>query len=541
MNAYLRELNWKMRDQMNFSRIWNFIFVATLLTIWIPMFGTGVWAQTDLSKAVKTLQKGNLTSKDIASELRNEISSGNILTPLELSTRLLEKELKNLVTKDYSPELLSDQERLSELIEPMFAPRLQEEILDYVRVIGKSGLLNDDGQKGLRYAVENRNIWHRLLLLSALRSELVYQDAIGPLKLQGLAQQLRANGMVAHPEDQEIIRRIDDRSLTDPMDMLEFCQNARRFNAKNYSTDPAIALEKIFNETASLLPDLDFTDFAWEVVEEAQEGKQGGKTLLISLKIGDFTYWQADPLGAELPAATSFSGRLNPRTYYKIFNLALAEQGSLYRLHYVSCQLDKDRGIDPNRRFGIIALRESQPEAFRYLGSYYRFSKEDFRNALSRELVGGVIERYFSFGMFSRMTLPEYRKSREFALSNPRMSYEEVLDCFPGVFLDLDKTQVLGYADLLDNLADISRGKFTPEAVSNAERFSFEFGGDTWAASLRKYDAGPDQAFFALVDQATATLPEGRFYALSSGNKYVFLNTEQWDLLYRQKVVGRQK
>lgn len=532
-----------MRDQMNFSRIWFFLLAAALFTVISLVSVVDLHGQTDLSKAVKTLQKANLTSKEIAAELRSEIASGNIVTPLEMSTLLLEKELRVWTDNQYKSALLSDQQMLSEIIEPMFAAATEQKLLDHVKAIGKSGLLNEEGQKMLTKSVKSGKVWHRLLVIAALRAELFYQDAIGPLKLQGLAQQLRANGMVANPSDGELIRRIDDGQLTDPLEMLEFCQNARRFNAKDYSAIPDNSLEKIFSETASLLPDLTFSDFAWEVVDEAENGGAPGKTLLISLKIGEYTYWQANSLGTEEPSASSFTGRLNPDKYYKIFNLALAEQGSLYRLHSVSCNLDKDRGIDPNRRFGIIALRESQPEAFRYLGSYYSFSKEDFRNSLSRELVGGVIERYFSFGMFSRMTLPEYRKSREYALSNPRMSYEEVLDCFPGVFLDLNVTRCLSYDELLHEMSAISRGVFTPSESRWMEdgRFSFEFGGDTWAAALREYDSGPDEAFFDLIDQATATLPEGRYYDIGTGTKFIFLNTEQWDLLHRQKVVGRQK
>lgn len=498
------------------------------------------WAQVDLDKTVRNLQKVDCLEKKTASDLRTRIAAGSISDEISLLDEICAANLRQVFGRQYRAEML-DGTGLKDAGIDTLLPRLKPAALDkIIEAVTKSSLIDTQSQASLKKGIATGRTTNTTEILVALRRELRFRESVSPLKLQGLAQQLRANGLVSHAESGKLIRAIDDAAITDPFQMLDFCNNARRFEASAYSTDPDKYLQKIHAETAALLPELEIEALNYEFLP-APPGKSVAY-LRVTLQMGGQSYWQVSPLPTAPPSTESFAGRIDPQSYYRIFNKALAETGSLYRLHLVTCNLDDDLGMGPVQRFGIIALRESQPEAFRYLGSYYTFSKEDFRTALTRDLVAGVIERYFSFGLFSPLTLQEYREARAYALSNPRMSYEEVLDCFPGTFLTLSPPEGSGsYRALLESLAGISRGTFDPQNITESDRFSFAFGGDTWAAQLQPYATAPDPAFFGLLDQAMATLPEGRFYQLPKQGKYIFLNTEQWDLLHRQKVVGKQK
>ncbi|MBK9461101.1 MAG: hypothetical protein IPN94_17135 [Sphingobacteriales bacterium] len=341
---------------------------------------------------------------------------------------------------------------------------------------------------------------------------------------------------------QKFLTDIESKQLTDGLDFLKYCDKATIIYLKSYPEKPEEYLQKIHEDVASIIPDLKFTDFKFQIVLDSSISDSDSKfyEFIVSLKSNGKTYKQKSSYHLHSISKNEYFGeKIDQQEFYKIFNKILADIQSPYRLHEVKTSKDNVMIWD---RFGIIALTKEQADMLHGGGVFFMPSYESFKNSLTTVRIEKAISEYQKIGLLSHLSAEQIKFATDKAAQQENRNLNDVLQCFPNTIYYFDTE--LGnlenpYAEILKELSLISKGMFNPTNIidhfakptNKKSLVKFSFYKKEYSKQLLVEDDWIDPHFFDLVKQAVNDNKlNGQFYELYTGGQeasIIFLTIEQ--------------
>jgi hypothetical protein len=352
---------------------------------------------------------------------------------------------------------------------------------------------------------------------------------------------------------EKLLSDITSDKLNNKIEFLNYCSKSIIVELKDYPNELENYLEKIHTSTASLIPELAFTDFKFQIVLDSSVYDSTFKSYdaVVSLKSNGKTYRQKSfikPADIEKNKQMEYFGKIDQQEYYKIFNKILSDIQSPYRLHEVKAYIGN--AVDWNR-FGIIALTKEQAEMLH--GSiYFNPSYENFKNTLTSKRIDTASQEFQKLGLFAHLNTEQISAAQLKVLLQENQTLNDVLQCYPNVIYSFDTE--LGnlenpYDELLKELSLISHGAFKPTIIidnfakpnGNKTLLKFSFKGKEYSKELKVEDDWIDPSIFDLIKQVvTDNKLNGQFYELYTGGQdasIIFLTSEQAEFLRTNKLL----
>ncbi len=399
--------------------------------------------------------------------------------------------------------------------------------------------------------IDNNEFFHWLQLLSSVMEQVALREYMNPKTLKLFADKLKSNQIVGIHYD-KLIKEIEREELQNPIDFLKYCDKAIIINEADYPNEPEKYLELIYQKTASLIPELRFTDFGFQIVLDSSNSDKGSKfyDFVVSLKSNGKKYKQKSVYHLySLSKNEYFGNKIDQQTYYAIFNKILADLQSPYRLHEVKAH--RGNAVDWSK-FGIIALTKEQADLLHGGGVYFSPSYENFINKLTSQKIDQAIEVYKKIGLLSHLTSQEIEQAQKKVTEQENNNLNDVLRAFPSVIYSFDTE--LGnlqdpYAELIRGFKQISKNDFN--ATEIADDFDivkkkkvvvkFKIGSKPYKKTLRIRNDWIDYDFFNFIESVvTQQNLKGQFYELSLGGEgvnIIYLTKEQYDYLKTNKLL----
>ena len=373
-----------------------------------------------------------------------------------------------------------------------------------------------------------------------------------------LPPMLQRLGLLTKAQAQQLAHDLRAGVFTDQIELLLRLPNARIFSRQQYPGTMLPYLEQLHRDVAQLLPNLQFTKFRAQVITPGEMSSclncPGSEDVLVQLQIGARQYaqrseWQPGygPNGGNRPD-------IDERTFYHIFNQALADQGSPHRLVSVRSE-QAQHTIGGQQRFGLWRLTASQAEALDTLeNSALRLDDYESFRMLPTDTVTAALRSFAALG-FLRHLNPAQRRVADARLHQARLqAREDVLHFMPGSVGEYrgdPQYRSWSYARLLQVLREVSEGHFSPAQVRDGCQHAdgtlrFQLGRRSYQSPLYQANESPDPRLFQLVQRALGEqhIP-GKFYrvsatlAQSTGMvvNYVFLSPAQERAIRRKHLL----
>ncbi|CAM3534073.1 hypothetical protein [Flavobacterium chungbukense] len=289
---------------------------------------------------------------------------------------------------------------------------------------------------------------------------------MAPEKLKEFADKLK-DYKIVDKKYENLIAAIDEEKIQEPIDFLLYCEKSTIINPKNYSDKAEVFLEAIHKKTASVLPELAFTDFEYKIVPDAEMSAYGDNyyNCIVSLKSNGKVYKQKS--GFYPSSKNDYSaGEIEIQNYYQIFNKILIDLNAPYRVHDVPVFGDNSSVS----QIGIMVLTKEQEKKLNEFVTYLSASYEDFKNKPTSLEIEKAIEEYAKIGLFSNLTIEEITEGKERTSELEIMDYNDILSVFPNLIYSFDTE--LGnledpYAELVKEFSKISHNEFNPSDILN--------------------------------------------------------------------------
>ncbi len=429
--------------------------------------------------------------------------------------------------------------------------KINEELFNYLSKLKICDLINEKQDIFFRNQINNNMFVHKLQLLSVIVEQVELGEYMNPANLKSFANKLK-NSKIVNSKYEKLRSDIDQEYLQNPIDFLNYCDKAIIINEQDYSDNPESYLEVIHPKTASILPELSFTNFEFHVILDSLMSDDDSKfySFVVALKSNGRKYKQKSSYHLYSPSQNKYYGnKIDQQEYYKIFNKILADLQSPFRLHEVKAY---QGNTVEWKKFGIIALTKEQADLLHGGGVYFTPSYENFKNKLTSSKIEQVIEEYKKIGLLSHLTSEQIAKAKEKVSEQENINLNSVLLAFPNIIHIFDTE--LGnledpYAELVREYKRISHNDFNAVEISdnfNIEKnkktvLKFKIGTKSYNKTLRIEDDWIDTDFFNFIKNVVIQNNlKGQFYELNTGGQEVgiiYLTKEQYDYLKTNKLL----
>ena len=397
--------------------------------------------------------------------------------------------------------------------------------------------------------------YSRQNLLSTLNA--LARTADGLQHSDGLPPMLQAIGLLTKAQTQQLAHDLRAGALTDPVELLPRLPHAGVFSRPRYPAAMLPYLEQLHRDVARLLPGLQFTNFRARLITPGEMAPclncPDATDVLVQLQIGPRQYAQRSDWQPGF-GLTGSQSEIDERTFYHIFNQALADQGSPHRLVYVPSE--QAQHTVGSQHFGLLRLTAPQAKGLDTLTAS-ALQLEDYESflILPTDTVTAALQSFAALG-FLRHLSPVQRVAAEARLRQARLpSREQVLRFMPGSVGEYrgdPEYRSWSYARLLQVLRQASGGRFSPTQVRDGCQHAdgilrFQLGRRSYQSPLYQANESPDPRLFQLVQRALREqhLP-GKFYrvdaALSPSKgmvvNYVFLLPAQERLIRQRHLLA---
>ena len=331
--------------------------------------------------------------------------------------------------------------------------------------------------------------------------------------------------------------------------MNDYCKLDRVFDLSKYPDNPAIWLQQIHRDIASMLPGLNFTDFSYTTVPDTSYSIQGNRFKMILTCNGRVYKYTSLPFSTFKKGQTEIHPRdIFIEDFYGIFNKVLTDQQSPFRLHSILFTPGKTVA-DHFRYFALIALTDEQAGIFMKepCMSYMMVSMDRYDNLLTSARIDSVITGWKRIGLFTHLSSTEISKAIDECEADNLISLNGLLRNFPGVVYSLDSAlehrASLPYADLINHLAQITHGAFSPteiteRVVKNGVKLQYFHKGKIHYYIFPTANGWLDAKFSAFVKSLAEEndLP-GNFYGLRFEDDLIYLSKQQHDYATEHKLL----
>src|SRR5262249_49454706 len=149
-----------------------------------------------------------------------------------------------------------------------------------------------------------------------------YGDFMTPLRVRRFASQLLAEGVTDAESHKRLLDDLERGQITSGFDLIRYCKHARAFELSKYPAEPAGYLPRIHADVAQLLPNLQFTDFHYEIEIDPETARLPHRQHRVraSFVIGGTRYVQASFIDPDAGPSGKDFGRIDQQEFYQIFN-----------------------------------------------------------------------------------------------------------------------------------------------------------------------------------------------------------------------------
>lgn len=528
----------------------------SIALVWVTLFCFGQHFTAELSQLIEI----GLLHPRQAEALRTFSKMESVeLAPAVILEYLADEERKKLFGEGFGLHYLmlergdyfsqADKESLSQQMQIRLG-QLQE-----------AALVSPQTYAHLEQQISKLEVFHPVQLYTQATLLSRYEQYMEPARVSPFLDSLYQYGVLTIKNKDRLLRDLSTGQLNRHETFLSYCEHARVFDMANYGDAPESYLLPLHQAVAQLVPGLSFRDFAFQIKRDSSSASlSDSQTLEVSLSIKGQRYTQKSFYLSDRGAWKDF-GKIAAADFYQLFNRALADQGSPYRIHHVSMHPSIYDSHTHETRFGLIALQADQlpmfrrafiSEAFPYIDPSY----EDFSPALSPDRVISAIGQFESLGLFDHLDSTVFQQTRMQVLSSKPDSYSEVLSQFPNVVYVCNWTQTESenpYPVFLQELEMISKGDFSPRLIHDnfqtahdaRIQVGFHLGTQAYECTLDSRTNWFDFRFMNLVEEAVAAQHlSGKFYFLpeSAGDlAIIFLNHEQYTHLQDSQLLALEE
>ncbi|MCP2025549.1 hypothetical protein L1276_000689 [Flavobacterium sp. HSC-32F16] len=423
-------------------------------------------------------------------------------------------------------------------------------LTDYLSKLKKIDLISEKQFNYLQKEINNNSYGYELQFLKAVTNKALNTDYLAPERLKKFANQLKEY-KIADKKYESLLKAIEDENIKEPVDLLLYCERSVIIDTKKYPVEPKKYLEIIHQQTASILPELAFTNFEFEKVQDDEfpdntkcidfivSLRSNGRVYKYRSNYHDFLWDENKPLRCEI----------DYKYYYQIFNKILRDLHSAYRLHVVVIH---DNMKTDNQLFGIIVLNEKQKEILSQEDSYLKPEYEDFIKKPTSQEIENAIKEFTKIGLFSNLTADELNKGKENAAALYIKDKNQILSAFPNmIYLDesiMLRNQKDPYAEIVKIFARISHNQFNPTHISNPfdskknkTTLNFKIGNKFYSKVLKVEDDWTDSSIFDFIKSVVfQNNLKGQFYKIESRNQIadVYLTKKQYDYIKANKLLS---
>ncbi|QSW89395.1 hypothetical protein J0383_00955 [Flavobacterium endoglycinae] len=425
-----------------------------------------------------------------------------------------------------------------------------ENLTDYLLKLKKCELLTEKQKQYFQQKINDNSYSYKLQFISDITFKAFKADYMAPHKLKEFADHLKEYRIV-DTKYQDLITAIDEEKIKEPIDFLLYCEKATIIDPNNYSNKPEEYLEAIHKQTASLLPELAYTDFEFKIIsdDEMSSGDSNFLNFIVSIRSNGKVYKQKSFYKYnKLSENDFFENKIDYQKYYQIFNKILNDLNFAYRLHVVPVYNENKT----NQIFGIMALDKEQGKILSERISYIMPYSEDFKNKPTSQEIENALEEFTKNGLFSNLTADEIERGKEVVAEMDIQENSEIVSAFPNLIYSFDTE--LGnledpYAELVKEFAKISDNEFNPSDISNQFDFpkkkkttlKFKLGNKSYSKTLKIDNDWIDFNFFDFIKSVVnENNLKGQFYKIYTGDqiaKIVYLTKNQYNYFRANKLL----
>jgi hypothetical protein len=525
--------------------------MKTLLQILtLLILATNIVNGQTMEKTLQKLTDNKLIEQKEVKDFEEHLKKGETKSNAAYLYSLFQIEFKKLTGQFYS-EIGTHLSFGDEKPKPAEQTKINKELIQYLTKLEACDLIDENQFTYFQSKINGNEFLHSLQLLPAIIEQVALKEHMNPDKLKVFADKLKSKEIVSLKYN-NLIAEIQQEKLQNPIDFLNYCNKAVIINEQDYTNEPEKYLELIHQKTASIIPELTFTDFQFQIVLDSSISDSGSKfyDFVVSLKSNGKKYKQKSSYHLYSPSKNQYYGnKIDQQEYYKIFNKILADLQSPYRLHEVKAY--QGNAVEW-KTFGIIALTKEQADLLHGGGVYFTPSYESFKNKLTSKKIEQAIVEYKKIGLLSHLTSEQLEKARERVSEQENTNLNDVLMAFPDVIYMFDTE--LGnledpYAELIREYKKISHNDFNATEISDnfdiekkkKVELKFKIGNKSYSKTLKIENDWIDTEFFNLIKSVVSEQNlKGQFYELYTGGQeasIVYLTKEQYDYLRTNKLL----
>lgn len=411
---------------------------------------------------------------------------------------------------------------------------------EYTRKLYKLGLINEDVRETLLHNIAEGKYIVDYHVTDAAIEEVRMVEMMQPAKLMPIAEALH-NAKLVTIKYEQILQDINARKLKAPDHFLLYLDNVVFINDSLFSNTDTTrpAFENVYKLTASILPQLTFSGYRFELEEDYTHEGWITMDYKVALNISGRVYKYKNYYGSRNEIEQGATLNTLPYNYFMVFNKALADMQSPYRLLTVPYGNIDDAGN--SRTFAVLALTQLQIDSLGEAGSFVSieaYNYEESSKLLTSQQVNDAVNTYSEIGLFKHLTTKTVDSAR---LEIDMMLVDDInllLSPFADVIHPIYYEMVnIGepYKELLQGYAAISHGEFNPTEIKDnfnmkkkQAAVEFTFKGKLYKYMVKVNSDWLDDGFLNFIDSVVqANHLNGRFYELLYLEGVIYLSPQQ--------------
>lgn len=429
--------------------------------------------------------------------------------------------------------------------------QINKEHQTYLSKLRSRDLLTEKEFLYFQNKINNEDFFHKLQLMLSIIDKVSSNEHMNPDKLKLFVDELKSKQIITSNYD-KLLTAIEQEKLQNPIDFLNYCDKAIIINENDFPAEPAQYLERMHQKTASIFPELAFTNFEFQIVLDSTISDADSKfyNFVVTLTSNGKKYKQKSSYHLYSPSKNKYFGnKIDQQEYYKIFNKILADFQSPYRLHEVKTY--QGNAVDW-KTFGIIALTKEQAASLQRSHDFLMPSYENFKNSLNTTKIEQAIEEYKKIGLLAHLSNEQIDNAKEKVALEENNTLNDVLMAFPDVIYSFD-TELANlqdpYAELISAYKKIAHNDFNPTDIADnfnnnttkKVKLKFKLGKKAYEKSFKIDSDWIDSDFFSFIDSVVKKEKlKGQFYQLYTGGQeasVIYLTTKQYNYLRTNKLL----
>lgn len=410
--------------------------------------------------------------------------------------------------------------------------------------------------------IKSNELYGEGYVVNYLTNEVSYQEDYEYAKNEEIdfAKGLHEAGIINKKNFDRLLDSYTPMELKRKYGLLEYCENAMRFELENSTLTGKVGYKKIFKAIEELIPDFNFSNF--EITFDEKEvnynfKKDSSITLeaIIEFTANDVIYknrfyyyfFKKVELKDDVPMKISSN-------FYNGINKWLADKASPYRLYYANKNEVYETGsVYGEKEFWLILLTQDQFKAFGSMNSDYFLFEQNHDNFFNSKRIAEAVNQYADLRLFEHLSGEEKMLARQSVEEKKIEKFQDILSCFLRTITYIyweDDNFENPYEELTKQFSLVSRGIFNPLNIEDnygkdgrqgkdSTELSFEYNGKMYSKELKiRRDWLVTDLLEFIESVLTENNVDGKFYYCCENGEaagYIFLTENQFKILSKNQ------